>query len=564
MVAAWIVILSSLLASADTERGDGGDPLHLIFETARAKAQLAVVNFELEHVPAETPAAARTFIERMLTNPPSSALTREKFAADIRESKHLWDQNEFPQTTCARTNVDPEDLQAIFLKLDLCERRLDVGGGPIEAVKLLIHEASHHFEISGSPADEVTATKIAEAIVAAYEKRLGLGVNWQFSPAARGRRIVQRSQHVGIWTGNDADQAIRNRLLVWGGCHGHPDVAPEHGCGYWLNDGGLYDPGTQTWTRLPADNDTPPGRALHTGVWTGNELIVWGGCTSGERRACHVSLQDGGRFNPATSRWQKIAATSDAPVARAEHTAVWTGSEMIVWGGVANYKHLSRPEQSQNTGGRYNPATGRWQATKVDASTPIARRDHSAVWTGTEMIVWGGCDRVITDYACVNYYNTGARYNPATDTWSATDDEYAPEPRRHHTAIWAANIGKMIVFGGELNGRKLRDGAMYDPGTNEWTDINYGGPTPRSNHAAVWTGHSMIVFGGEGLINEFPSTPWQYLPGSDQWREIRTRDTLEGRRDHVLVWTGRDIVTWGGYSERETIQWSGGSLAIQQ
>jgi len=40
-------------------------------------------------------------------------------------------------------------------------------------------------------------------------------------------------------------------------------------------------------------------------------------------------------------------ATAGAPSGRGGHTAVWTGSEMIVWGG---YPDL-------NTGGRYNPST---------------------------------------------------------------------------------------------------------------------------------------------------------------------------------------------------------------
>ena len=42
----------------------------------------------------------------------------------------------------------------------------------------------------------------------------------------------------------------------------------------------------------------------------------------------------------------------NAPSARVYHTAVWTGSEMIVWGGY-NY-----PAGDLNDGDRYNPATG--------------------------------------------------------------------------------------------------------------------------------------------------------------------------------------------------------------
>ena len=59
---------------------------------------------------------------------------------------------------------------------------------------------------------------------------------------------------------------------------------------------------------------------------------------------------------------------------------MWTGSEMIVWGG--SWRHL-------NTGGRYNPSTDSWTATST-TNAPAARDGHTAVWTGSEMIVWGG------------------------------------------------------------------------------------------------------------------------------------------------------------------------------
>jgi N-acetylneuraminic acid mutarotase len=43
-------------------------------------------------------------------------------------------------------------------------------------------------------------------------------------------------------------------------------------------------------------------------------------------------LNDGGCFNPAGNSWTAVTTTG-APAARSSHTAVWTGSEMIVWGG---------------------------------------------------------------------------------------------------------------------------------------------------------------------------------------------------------------------------------------
>ena len=65
---------------------------------------------------------------------------------------------------------------------------------------------------------------------------------------------------------------------------------------------------------------------------------------------------------------------------------MWTGSEMIVWGGMPIYGYL-------NNGGRYDPATDSWTPTST-TNAPDARYSHTAVWTGNEMIVWGGAGNI--------------------------------------------------------------------------------------------------------------------------------------------------------------------------
>ena len=57
---------------------------------------------------------------------------------------------------------------------------------------------------------------------------------------------------------------------------------------------------------------------------------------------------------------------------------------MIVWGGLDFNGTL-------NTGGRYDPGTDSWIATSTTAA-PVARWFHTAVLSGSEMIVWGGED----------------------------------------------------------------------------------------------------------------------------------------------------------------------------
>ena len=63
------------------------------------------------------------------------------------------------------------------------------------------------------------------------------------------------------------------------------------------------------------------------------EMIVWGGYNGAS------ALNTGGRYNPSTDSWT-ATSTTNAPAGRSEHTAVWTGSEMIVWGGIRQRRQL--------------------------------------------------------------------------------------------------------------------------------------------------------------------------------------------------------------------------------
>ena len=111
-----------------------------------------------------------------------------------------------------------------------------------------------------------------------------------------------------------------------------------------FDTGGRYNPGSDSWAATTTDN-APSGRSAHTAVWTGSEMIVWGGYDG------IIYLDTGGRYNPGMDIWG-TTSTTDAPAARSAHTAVWTGNEMVVWGGaVAGFIY-------SNTGGRYCVQTG--------------------------------------------------------------------------------------------------------------------------------------------------------------------------------------------------------------
>jgi len=246
-----------------------------------------------------------------------------------------------------------------------------------------------------------------------------------------------RDGNTAVWTGSE--------MIVWGGLDNNGDP---------LNTGGRYNPVTDSWTATSTTN-APSARTWHTAVWTESEMIVWGGCTD---TFCGGIFSSGGGYNPVTDSWT-ATSTTNAPDARGRHTAVWTDSEMIIWGGTTG------PGGTLfNTGGRYNPGADSWTATTSTTNAPDARFGHSAVWTGSEMIVWGG-------YAFGPVFNTGGRYNPVTDSWTPTSTTGAPVARWLHTAVWADSEQQMIVWGGlNVSGNALNSGGRYCAAA--------GGPTP--------------------------------------------------------------------------------------
>src|SRR5256886_8018598 len=125
-------------------------------------------------------------------------------------------------------------------------------------------------------------------------------------------------------------------------------------------------------------------------------------------------------IDPCTDDTWTATSSIDAPTARNGHTAVWTGSEMIVWGGQdESFNRL-------NTGGKYDPSVDSWTPTST-INPPTGRLGHTAIWTGSEMIVWGGAGAGTT--------NTGGRYDPTTDIWTPTSTSNAPAARFLHTAV---------------------------------------------------------------------------------------------------------------------------------
>lgn len=291
---------------------------------------------------------------------------------------------------------------------------------------------------------------------------------------------------------------------------------------------------TDRWQPLTLMN-APAGRRSHTTVWTGTEVLIWGGETGA---GGYTTTNTGAKYNPISDTWTPIS-TVNAPSARRDHSAVWTGTEMIVWGGVPGN---SGP--TLNDGGRYNPQTDTWTPLTT-TNAPSARHVQSAIWTGQEMIVWGG-----GDLGPVIATNTGGRYNPQTDTWTPITTSGAPSPRFHMIVVWTGT--EMLVWGGSHNccgaAGAVPSGGRYHPQTDTWSPMATGDlDAGFVFQTGVWTGSELMVWGGYSRSDVFVNTGQRYNPTTDVWTPFSTINAPSGRGYLSSVWTGDELLVWGGY-----------------
>jgi N-acetylneuraminic acid mutarotase len=274
-----------------------------------------------------------------------------------------------------------------------------------------------------------------------------------------------------------------------------------------------YNPATNAWRVLPAGSNRVGGYEGHNeAVWTGSEMLVWGITNKA--------------FDPATNQWRLLP---DPPLNwGGPAVTVWTGSQMIGWGGGCCDDNVA-------DGMAYTPATNSWETLP---SGPLAgRQAASGAWTGTELIILGGA-------AEGKAFSDAAAYNPATRSWRLLPN--LPEPRNRATATWDGT--ELLVVGGSDEGL-FADGVAYNPSTNLWRPL----PSmefPREGHVSVWTGSQLLVWGGrteQDGTTARPSHGEAYDPMTDSWSPL-PKSPLRSRYGPTGVWTGTAMIVWGGGS----------------
>ena len=292
-------------------------------------------------------------------------------------------------------------------------------------------------------------------------------------------------------------------------------------------------------------------------VWTGTELVVWGGDPDGD---------SGAAYDPATDRWRAIAP---APItARCEPATAWTGREALVWGRACRLTPGPSPGRSRyaTAGAAYDPATDRWRTLPTGPIT--AGSPTMSVWTGTEWII-------------ANPIGPTAALEPANGHWRTL----APLPYPYALIVGQWTGREVVVLGTNVmeKGPSTGIGAAFhhwaaalDPVRNRWRTL----PVPPLDltATAVWDGHRLIAWdqnlravaldpnGGTGW-KRLPDVPVTFAdctpqgarlgdavfaeecgqgaifrPSTATWDRIPHPQSLA----ELPVWTGHDALFWVG------------------
>ncbi len=285
-------------------------------------------------------------------------------------------------------------------------------------------------------------------------------------------------------------------------------------------------------------------RGQHDVLWTGDEMIVWGGADGDNL----PTLTDGAAFNPETAEWRMLPPF---PIDRATVSrAVWADTRMIVTAAEGAFA--------------YEPATDEWSAIG-DGLFP-SQYAGMTVWTGDVVAAW----------TAAGIYT----FDPAIGTWSQLPDPGGGAGDRWDSALRVVDgtlyaIGSAGYCGGrraarwagdawvllprvELDGGEYADCAYpnqvgvagdrlvawednihetkaYDPDTDTWLPIDtipLDGTEGPSGPLQLANGFLVPQYGEAAIFDEV-SGDWYHviLPGSGENTE--------------MVWTGYEVLMWG-------------------
>lgn len=321
---------------------------------------------------------------------------------------------------------------------------------------------------------------------------------------------------------------IGQKLFIWGGVDQN---------GKDLNSGAIYDPALDTWQATSVSASTPSPRVLATAVWTGSQVIVWGGRTADGAS----DYKNGAFYDPGNNVWQPLP--KDPMVAR-------SGSIGFAYGNAAFFTlGWTRSGNVLDKGGQYQILGANW----VNATNDLlGRLEHPGfAIEGSKLYVVGG----LNDQG--QSQTAGAVHDMTTNGWTLIK----VLPGSRYGAFAAYTGSRLWVWGGRDNNDAAATPGLTLEGGNlgTWTPIatvgqptNRWAPQRRSGWAFAIDADHFALLGGRDLAGVFKTDGGVYDRAQNTWSSIPAWPSGLAHEWGVGAWVNGQFITWGGLNNGTT------------
>lgn len=322
----------------------------------------------------------------------------------------------------------------------------------------------------------------------------------------------------------------------------------------WRGDDAEWTlPRSGTWRPLP----TAPlaARGGHAMVWTGDEVIVWGGFDWNGR-----PLTDGAAFDPETGVWRMLP---ESGAYNASVSAAWTGRHMVTVSATETYRFdpsgqvwhrapalpiprghrltdvlstgssvaaVTEPRVRDGSAAVFvlGSAADRWRRLP-DPPLPVSS-GHVVLADDEQMHILG---RPVQGAKTASVTLRISRDNPR---WMPTEAPPGLENRLLRKLVGAARDG-IVLWGASGDGRDNYAAARDDDG---WRRLDPG-PLPTTWAAdSIWMGDRLLVW--DRLANRGMTLD----PTRNQWTPL-SRPPVAAHLPRPAVWTGSALFVWGAF-----------------
>ena len=287
-------------------------------------------------------------------------------------------------------------------------------------------------------------------------------------------------------------------------------------------------------------------RAAHTIVWTGRQVLIIAGSNNRSSWDLWRTYEPSPAwltYDPAADTWGELIVGPQPSEVELNSDGVWTGSEVL-------FAHESI------SGLALDPEQGTWRTLAAGPLSP--RQEPSRVWTGRELVVWGGCNHVLAECSgstSQERFRDGAVYKPSSDTWRTM----APSPLPEGAVTAAVWTGAEVFYYTADVDTGVTGAASYNPALDQWTLLTAPPFDPRYDLELAWSsvsdlvlawggwrpdpGKSDYVVGGMG----FASDGAAYDLSTKTWLRLPDAPNRTGRDRHSMAAIGSTFYIDGGY-----------------